>query len=181
MGMRKLKTITAITLLIVSLFSTTALADTAADSSNIGVTYDGQVQNTGWQKDWASDGGDAGTVGHALRLEAVKIKLTGTLPSGASIQYKAHVQDKGWDTSWSADGNIAGTVGQAKRLEAVQIKLIGLTNYSVQYRAHVQDKGWLPWVSDGQTAGTTGESKRLEALEIKIVYNGAPFDPIWIK
>ena len=61
----------------------------AASVVPLGVTYYAHVQNIGWQKTWASNGYDAGTVSQAKRLEAVKIKLTGTLPTGASIQYSS--------------------------------------------------------------------------------------------
>lgn len=152
----------------VALPKTTTFAATTTPNTTIGITYDGHVQSYGWQKTSAADGAEAGTEGKSLRLEATKLKLTGTLPAGSSVQYKAHVQDIGWESIWSADGAIAGTVGKSKRMEAIQIKLVNLPGYTVKYRVHVQNIGWMPWVSNGDIAGTTGQSKRIEALEVVI-------------
>lgn len=135
--------------------------------SNIGVTYQGHVQNISWQN-WVSDGVEAGTDGQSLRVEALKIKLTGTLPAGASIQYQAHVQNIGWQ-SVVADGAEAGTNGQGLRVEAIKIALKNMPGYTVKYRAHVQNIGWQSWVSDGQEAGTDGQGLRIEAIEIEVV------------
>jgi uncharacterized protein YjdB len=141
-----------------------------ADTNDIGVTYEGHVQNIGWAQGWIQDGQDAGTVGQGLRLEALKIKLTGSsVPSGAHIEYSAHVQDFGWSQGWVQDGQEAGTDGQGKRVEGIKIKLVGMPGYSVQYRVQGQDYGWQDWKYDGQLAGTVGQSKRLETLEVKVV------------
>ncbi len=136
-------------------------------SSTIGVTYQGHVQNIGWQN-WVSDGAETGTDGQGLRVEALKIKLTGNVPTGASIEYQGHVQNIGWQTP-VADGAEIGTDGKSLRVEAVKIALKNMPGYSVQYRAHVQNVGWQSWVSDGVEAGTDAQGLRVEALEIKIV------------
>jgi uncharacterized protein YjdB len=140
---------------------------TVAPVSSYGVTYDAHVQSIGWQAS-VKDGADAGTIGLAKRLEALKISLNGTLPAGAHIEYSAHVQSIGWQ-SQVEDGAEAGTDGQAKRVEAVKINLAGLPGYSVEYRVQGQTYGWQGWVADGAIAGTTGQAKRLETIEIKIV------------
>lgn len=155
----------ALSLAITQLVPSIALADST--STAIGVTYEAQVQNKGWE-DWASDGSDAGTTGQSLRLEGLKLKLTGNLPAGASIKYQAHVQNIGWQDAVS-DGSIAGTEGKSLRIEAIKISLVGLTGYTIKYRTNVQDKGWQDWVSSGEISGTTGEGKRIESLEVKIV------------
>lgn len=141
----------------------------------IGVTYSAHIQKTGWQSP-VNDGAQAGTTGIKLRLEAVKINLTGSIPSGAKIIYQAHVQNKGWQKEVS-NGTEAGTTGESLRLEAIRITLSGLSGYEVQYRAHVQSKDWMPWqttlngtdIESAGIAGTTGKSLRLEAIEIRIV------------
>jgi carboxyl-terminal processing protease len=141
-------------------------------TASIGVSYDAHVQNKGWQSIWgkvAANGLDAGTTGQSLRLEGIKIKLTGNLPEGAGIEYKAHIQNQGWDKNWYSDGALDGTTGLSRRIEAMQIKLVGLPGYSVKYRVHVQGKGWdKNWSADGEIAGTTGLGKRIEAIEIKV-------------
>ena len=137
-----------------------------ADTSSVGVTYQGHVQNIGWQKP-VSDGAEAGTDGQSLRVEALKINLVNA-PAGASIKYQTHVQNVGWQP-WVSDGAEAGTSGQALRVEAIKIELVNMPGYSVEYQAHVQNVGWQPVVSDGQIAGTSGKGYRIEALRIKIV------------
>jgi uncharacterized repeat protein (TIGR02543 family) len=134
----------------------------------IPVSYQGHVQNIGWQS-WVYDGAIAGTEGRSLRVEAVKIKLENA-PAGLMIKYRTHVQNIGWQ-NWVYDGAVAGTEGQSLRLEAIQIMLEGTNadQYSVQYQAHVQNKGWQQWVKDGELAGTVGEALRMEALRIIIV------------
>ena len=132
-----------------------------------GVTYSSHVQNIGWQNA-AVNGGESGTDGKSLRLEAIKINLTGTLPAGAGITYQTQVQNIGWQGRVS-NGAEAGTNGRGLREEAIRINLVNLPGYSVQYRVHVQNVGWQDWVSDGALAGTVGRSLRLEALEIRIV------------
>lgn len=143
-------------------------------SKFVGVTYCGHVQKKGWQN-YIYNGALAGTTGKSLRMEAVRIKLAGTIPDGAAIRYKAHVQKIGWQNS-VANGAIAGTVGKSRRMEAIKITLSGMPGYQVSYRAHVQKLGWLPWqkvkngtnIDKAGVAGTTGKGLRMEALEIKI-------------
>jgi len=134
----------------------------------ISVSYQGHVQNIGWQK-WVSDGQEAGTTGKALRLEALKIKLV-NVPAEASIKYQAYVQNIGWQ-KWVSNGQEAGTDGKSLRMEAIKIILENILGYSIQYQAHVQNIGWQNWVSDGQEAGTDGKSLRMEAIRIRIVSN----------
>ncbi|URZ07904.1 hypothetical protein [Clostridium felsineum] len=137
-----------------------------APANMVGVTYQGHVQNIGWQGE-VSNGQEAGTDGQALRVEALKLKLNNA-PEGAHIEYQTHVQNIGWQ-GWVQDGAEAGTDGQSLRVEAIQIKLKNMPGYSIEYRAHVQNVGWQDWVSDGQEAGTDGKALRVEALEIRIV------------
>jgi len=129
----------------------------SANNTNVGVTYQGHVQNIGWQPA-VSDGALAGTTGRSLRLEAFRVSLVNA-PEGGSIRYEVHVQNVGWMNP-VLDGQTAGTEGRALRMEAIKISLVNMTGYSVQYRAHVQNIGWQGWVSDGAIAGTTGLSLR---------------------
>jgi hypothetical protein len=155
--------------------NTTSTSTTTTPTNNIGVTYSAQVQHIGWQS-FVSDGAQAGTTGKALRLEGVKINLTGNVPQGAKITYQAQVQKLGWMSAVS-NGALAGTVGKALRLEALKITLSGMSGYEVEYRAQVQGAGWQKWqvskngtsIASAAIAGTTGKGLRLEAIEIKIV------------
>ena len=102
-----------------------------------------------------------GTVGKALRLEAIQL-------NGIGVQMNAHVQSVGW-MGWR--NQTAGTEGKALRLEAIQIKLTGdlADEYDIYYRVHVQKLGWLDWSKNGETAGTVGQSLRVEAIELRLV------------
>lgn len=141
-----------------------------------GVTYQTQIQSIGWQE-WVSNGHYSGTIGQSKRLEAIKIKLNGPLPAGASIQYEVQGQTYGWNQGWKSDGQEAGTDHQAKRLEAIKIKLVNMPGYSIRYRVQVQSYGWQGWVKDGATAGTVGQSKRLETIDVQIVPTGSTAEP----
>lgn len=129
------------------------------------------VQNVGWMNA-VSDGATAGTTGRGLRVEALKIYLSGGNVSG-SVTYSVHVQDIGWMSPVS-DGAIAGTTGRSKRVEAIKISLTGelAEKFDVVYKTHVQDIGWTGWSENGAISGTQGMSKRVEALQIKIVPKG---------
>jgi uncharacterized protein YjdB len=130
------------------------------------------MQTFAWQP-YVNDGKQAGNTVKGLRLEAVNVKLTGDVPTGASITYQAHVQSKGWQAPVS-DGLTAGTTGKALRLEALKITLSGMTGYEVKYRVYVQGKGWMAWqitkngtaINDAGVAGTTGKALKAEAVEI---------------
>ncbi len=145
------------------------------------VEYRAHVQNIGWQN-WVSDGGTAGTTGQKKQIEAVQIRLTGSLQGKYDIYYRAHCADYG-DLGWAKNGETAGTTGFEKSLQALTIVLVkkGSANAPVQsarsyyeptdkgrvtYQSHVQDIGWQTSVADGAKSGTTGQSKRMEALRI---------------
>lgn len=134
------------------------------------IKYQTHVQNIGWQGEKA-DGEMSGTTGQSLRLEAIKIQLSGSIDGG--IVYKTHVQDYGWQ-NFVANGQASGTSGQAKRLEAIQMQLTGnaKNQYDLYYRVHAQNFGWLGWAKNGESAGTAGYSYRLEGIQIVLVPKG---------
>lgn len=86
-----------------------------------GVSYTAFVQNTGWQAE-QSNGGVAGTTGKALRMEAIKMRLTGSLAQKYSITYAVYVEGKGW-TAYSKDNAMAGTTGQSRKITALSVYL----------------------------------------------------------
>lgn len=134
------------------------------------IKYQTHVQNIGWQGEKA-DGEMSGTTGQSLRLEAIKIQLSGSIDGG--IVYKTHVQDYGWQ-NFMANGQASGTSGQSKRLEAIQMQLTGnaMNQYDLYYRVHAQNFGWLGWAKNGESAGTAGYSYRLEGIQIVLVPKG---------
>lgn len=157
------------------------------DPSVMGISYQAHVQNIGWQNPVpatasSSDGVIAGTTGRGLRVEAVRISLTGEASRFFDVWYRAHVQNFGW-MAWTSNGNSAGTAGMAFRVEALQIMVLpkgqqptagpaASTSYpflgtdNIYCQAHVQNIGWQAAVKNGATAGTTGRSLRVEAIRL---------------
>lgn len=162
--------------------STNSGSDATIDTqttSDIGVQYRGHVQNKGDVPlpvgSFITGPNSLGTSGEGLRLEGIRIELTGDVPAGAGISYDVHVQNEGW-MGPVGNGEFAGTTNRSLRIEAIKINLTGLSGYDVYYRGHVQNKGNIPvvdntwgWVKNGAELGTTGESLRLESIQIKIV------------
>lgn len=130
------------------------------------VIYKTHIQNVGWQGEKTS-GQASGTEGKSLRLEAIKINLTG-FSSNVKIKYQAHIQNIGWQ-DWKQNGQLAGTEGKSLRMEAIKINLESSDEYTIMYRVHIQNIGWQDWKKAGEIAGTVGQSLRLEAIQIKIV------------
>ena len=87
------------------------------------IEYRTHVQKKGWEKTWKRDGEVSGTVGKALRLEAIQIRLTGDLAKKYNVFYRVHAQSYGW-LGWASNGESAGTEGLGRRLEAIQIRLL---------------------------------------------------------
>lgn len=149
-----------------------------ATKENASIVAQAHVQRKGWLNEVTQTTGriTIGTTGEALRMEAIKLKLTGT---SGGVEYRAHVQKVGWE-GWKSDGQQSGTTGLARRLEAMRIRLTGEAKdkYHIYYRVHVQRKGWMNWTKDGELAGTAGMALRMEAVQIMLVPNGgaAPTD-----
>ena len=134
------------------------------------VSYKTYVQKKGWTS-LVKNGAYSGTKGLALRLEGIKITLSGV---AGNISYRTYVQKQGWEKTWASNGQISGTMGMARRLEAIQIKLSGnaATLYDVYYRCYAQKFGWLGWAKNGAAAGTAGYGYRLEGVCVKLVDKG---------
>ena len=86
------------------------------------IKYQTHVQYVGWQG-WKNNGEMSGTEGQSLRLEAIKIKLTGDIANYYDIYYRVHSQNFGW-LGWAKNGESAGTEGLSTRLEAIEIVMV---------------------------------------------------------
>ena len=71
------------------------IANIAANNLTGGIQYQTHIQSIGWQNP-VSDDVLSGTTGQGLRLEAIRVNLTGTLAQNYDIYYRVHVQSKGW-------------------------------------------------------------------------------------
>lgn len=76
----------------------------------------------GWQN-FVYNGEMAGTSGRLLRLEGIKIELTGEMANQYDIYYRVHIQDFGW-LGWAKNGQPSGSQGHSKRLEGIEIVLV---------------------------------------------------------
>ena len=133
------------------------------------ISVQSHVQNIGWQ-DFVSNGGESGTCGQSLRLEAIRIRLANVI---GGIEYRTHVQSIGW-MDYVSDGGVSGTQGQSLAVEAAEIRLTGAAaaRFDVYYRVHVKDIGWMDWAKNGESAGTTGFGRQMEAIQIVLVGKG---------
>ncbi len=154
-----------------------------ASPKNIDVYYTSHVQTYGWQ-DTVKNGELSGTEGKGKRMEAIKIRLTGSIADNYNIYYRVHVQSYGW-LDWAKNGETAGTIGFGKRIEAVEIKIVNksevinqTTSYYqktdfLSYSAHIQSYGWQNKVTSG-VIGTEGKGKRLEGYNVNFEFADYP-------
>ena len=149
------------------------------------VQIDAHVAGIGWQGWDTPSASEGGTTGQGRAVEAVRLRLTGSLAKDYDVYYRVHASNIGW-MAWAKDGEEAGTTGFGRSVEAVQIRLVkkgdaapssdgANVDYafkkkpmSLTYRAHVSNVGWQGAVSDGATAGTTGRGLALEDLKLSI-------------
>lgn len=136
------------------------------------VYYTSYVEGRGWQKE-VTKGKLSGTNGESLRLEGVKIRISGEANLG--VKYKGHVQNVGWEPAYVTDGQVSGQPGKGRRIEAFMLELTGKDKgkYDIYYCLHVQNFGWLAWAKNGEPAGSSGVSMRVEAYVIKILPKGS--------
>ena len=88
---------------------------------NAKLSGDVHVQNKGWiHYDNIEHDTLLGTKGQSLRLEALKLNLTGV--PDKTLCYEVHVQNIGWQGKKKA-GETAGTTGKSYRIEAVKLWL----------------------------------------------------------
>ena len=149
------------------------------------VQIDAHVSGIGWQGWDTPSASEGGTTGQGRAVEAVRLRLTGSLAKDYDVYYRVHASNIGW-MAWAKDGEEAGTTGYGRSVEAVQVRLVRKgdaapssdgTNVdyafkkkpmSLTYRAHVSKVGWQGAVSDGATAGTTGRGLALEDLIVSL-------------
>ena len=87
------------------------------------LTGQAHMQNSGWQTSQTVNENqilNLGIVDTTLRVEAMKISVTGPVSGG--ISYQAQSQSLGWQPAVS-DGQIAGTVAKSLRMETIKVSL----------------------------------------------------------
>ena len=142
------------------------------------VQINANVGGVGWQGWDTPSASEGGTTGQGRAVEAVRLRLTGSLAKDYDVYYRVHASNIGWMT-WAKDGEEAGTTGMTCSLEAVQIKLIkkGASHPDTSGYSHLeipsvtyssQVKGaWQNSVSAGEVSGTTGQGIPITGFSAK--------------
>ena len=142
------------------------------------VQINANVSGIGWQGWDTPSASEGGTTGQGRAVEAVRLRLTGSLAKDYDVYYRVHASNIGW-MAWAKDGGEAGTTGMSCSLEAVQIKLIkkGASHPDTSGYSHLeiptltyssQVKGaWLNSVSAGEMSGTTGQGIPITGFSAK--------------
>ena len=142
------------------------------------VQINANVSGIGWQGWDTPSASEGGTTGQGRAVEAVRLRLTGSLAKDYDVYYRVHASNLGW-MAWAKDGEEAGTTGMSCSLEAVQIKLIkkGASHPDTSGYSHLeiptvtyssQVKGaWQNSVSAGEMSGTTGQGIPITGFSAK--------------
>ncbi|MDB1876407.1 GH25 family lysozyme [Collinsella aerofaciens] len=142
------------------------------------VQINANVSGVGWQGWDTPSASEGGTTGQGRAVEAVRLRLTGSLAKDYDVYYRVHASNIGW-MAWAKDGEEAGTTGMSCSLEAVQIKLIkkGASHPDTSGYSHLeipsvtyssQVKGaWQNSVSAGEVSGTTGQGISITGFSAK--------------
>ena len=142
------------------------------------VQINANVSGIGWQGWDTPSASEGGTTGQGRAVEAVRLRLTGSLAKGYDVYYRVHASNIGW-MAWAKDGEEAGTTGMSCSLEAIQIKLIkkGASHPDTSGYSHLelptvtyssQVKGaWQDSVPAGEVSGTTGQGIPITGFSAK--------------
>ena len=142
------------------------------------VQINANVSGIGWQGWDTPSASEGGTTGQGRAVEAVRLRLTGSLAKGYDVYYRVHASNIGW-MAWAKDGEEAGPAGMSCSLEAIQIKLIkkGASHPDTSGYSHLelptvtyssQVKGaWQNSVPAGEVSGTTGQGIPITGFSAK--------------
>ena len=152
--------------------------DSSDYSDGSSVQIDAHVSGIGWQGWDTPSASEGGTTGQGRAVEAVRLRLTGSLAKDYDVYYRVHASNIGW-MAWAKDGGEAGTTGMSCSLEAIQIRLIkkgasrpDTSGYShleiptVTYSSQVKG-AWQNSVSAGVVSGTTGQGIPITGFSAK--------------
>ena len=142
------------------------------------VQINANVSGVGWQGWDTPSASEGGTTGQGRAVEAVRLRLTGSLAKDFDVYYRVHASNIGW-MAWAKDGEEAGTTGMSCSLEAVKIKLnkkgtshpatSGFPHLeipTVTYSAQVKG-AWQNYVPAGEVSGTTGQGIPITGFSAK--------------
>ena len=136
--------------------------------------YSVYVQQKGWQ-DYKNAGTEAGTKFQGLKIEGLKMELTGELANQYTVEYEVKLQKLGNAQGFVSDGTIAGIPDDSKLIEEIKIRVVPArqgSSTSVNYRIHLDSHGWQnKWIADGTLAGKSGQSNKIDGIEMHLSGN----------
>lgn len=136
--------------------------------------YSVYVQSKGWQE-FKSAGNEAGTRNKGLRIDGLKMELTGELASKYTVQYSVQLQKNDKSQGFVSDGTVAGSPSDSRMIEEIKIRIVPAnegTSTTVNYRAHRESLGWgSKWSKDGSVAGQQDKAKQIDSLEMNLTGN----------
>lgn len=97
----------------------TALRISLPKGMDGGVVYSVRRSDGTWS-DWKADGAVAGTF---RDIEAVRVKLTGSIAAKYDVVYRVNLDDVGWQKR-VRNGMVAGTSGKGKAIRAIRMTLV---------------------------------------------------------
>jgi uncharacterized protein YjdB len=150
------------------------------------IEYATHVENYGWG-DWEANGNVSGTQGQGLRIEALKVRLTGQLAERFDVYYRVHAQNVGW-MKWVKNGEVSGTESFGLRLESIEVMLVpkggtapkddaSSSSYSYIAGGTATVSGYVNgtgWVGGQNVGGTTGQGKALGAITLGTTGDNRP-------
>ena len=136
--------------------------------------YSVYVQSKGWQA-FKNAGEDCGLINKALRIEALKMELTGELAEKFTVEYAVFLEKEGNSQGFVSDGAVAGTIGEPKKIEEIKIRVVPAgqgEKTSVNYRVHRDSAGWeTKWSVDGIKSGAAGKGKKIDCFAVNLTGN----------
>ncbi len=133
--------------------------------------YSVYVEGKGWQE-FKTAGNDAGLPNKGMRIEALKMELTGELATKYVIQYAVSIEKAGYSQGYVSDGTIAGSIGEPKKIEEIKIRIVPVNTSSttnVNYRVHRDSVGWgTKWNKNGELSGGAGKGKQIDSIELTL-------------
>ena len=152
---------------------TTVKQEPGAAVNDSNIFYTAHVQDLGWCPQ-VKDGQVAGSTGHSLRLEAVKVDTTKVKGGKLRLGGAAHIQNVGSiDIGELAPDTVIGSEGKGQRIEAIGFYVLeNTTGKTAYFRVHQESYGWGAWQKISKACmwlGSTGQGRRLEAVQIKLV------------
>ena len=136
--------------------------------------YSVYVQSKGWQ-DYQTEGNEAGIRNKGLRIEGLRMELTGALASKYTVEYSVQLQKQDNSQGFVSDGAVAGSPSDSRMIEVIKIRIVSANQGSatnVNYRAHRESLGWgSKWAKNGGVSGAAGKAKQLDSIELNLTGN----------